>query len=88
MNDQQRDDMLTRIDERTTATYKALFGNGQPGLIRDVAVLQDDMRQREAEAAALRDAVPSKRDKALVSSGVLTSVLIAIFMAIKEVFTK
>ncbi len=93
MNDQERDTLLMemngtlgRLDERFESTYRAVFGNGRPGLVSAVAVLEDDMRRREAEADELRKAVPTKRSKALINSGVLTALLIAVFTAARTVF--
>jgi hypothetical protein len=37
VDDTERDALLIRLDERTFRTDKALFGNGQPGLISKVA---------------------------------------------------
>ena len=86
LTEAERDELLVRLDERTAQTHKALFGNGQPGIIHRVTVLQEDMRRREAEARDLRDDLPSKKHKALVNSGVLTALLIAVFTAVREVF--
>ena len=35
MNQAQRDELLTRLDERTTQIHRVLFGNGQPGLAQE-----------------------------------------------------
>ena len=86
MNDQQRDDMLTRIDERTQAMNKALFGNGQPGLVQDVAVLKDEMAVRRQKEAALETAVGSKDRKTLATSGILTAIMLAVLTAAQQVF--
>ena len=86
MTPEERDNLLIRLDERTARADKALFGNGKPGLVRDVVVLQEDMRRREAEAEDLRGAVPGKRNKALWSSGAITAVMIAVLTAAKEAF--
>lgn len=86
LTDRERDNLLVRLDERTDRISRALFGNGRPGLLSDVAVLQDEMRRREEEARALRVAVPSKRRNALINSGLLTTVIVAILTAAKEVF--
>ena len=86
MTPEERDELLIRLDERQAAANLALFGNGKPGLVKDVVVLQEDMRRRELEAKTLRDEVPSRRKKALWNSGALTAVLIPVFMAAKQVF--
>lgn len=82
----ERDELLIRLDERTENMHKALFGNGRPGVLSDVAVLQDEMRRREEEARDLRVAIPSKRRNALINSGLMTTVIVAILTAAKEVF--
>ena len=86
LTEAERDELLIRLDERTGQTHKALFGNGQPGIIHKVTVLEEDMRRRELEAFELREAVPSKKHKALLNSGVLTALLVAVFAALREVF--
>ena len=86
LTEQQRDELLVRLDERTERADHALFGNGQPGLAKDVAVLKEDMRRREEEARELREAVPSKRKRALWDSGTLTVIMAAALMAVKTVF--
>ena len=79
-------DLLVETNTLVRDMHKALNGNGKPGLIRDVTVLQEDMRRRELEASQLRDSVPSKRNQALVNSGVLTAILVSIMAAAKQVF--
>lgn len=86
MTPEERDNLLIRLDERTARADKALFGNGVPGLVKDVVVLQEDMRRREDEAREIRAGVPGKRNKALWNSGAITAVMIAVMAAAKEVF--
>lgn len=86
MTPEERDNLLIRLDERTDRADKALFGNGKPGLVKDVVVLQEDMRRREEEAREIRAAAPGKRNKALWNSGAITAVMIAVFTAAKQVF--
>ena len=91
MNDQDRDALLIRLDERTARADRVLFGNGggpSSGIISRMAVLEDDMRRREDEVLALKESVPSVRNTALVNSGVLTAVLVGLFTALKEVFSR
>ena len=79
-------DLLVETNTLVREMHKALNGNGKPGLIRDVVVLQEDMRKRESEATQLREDVPTKRNQTLVTSGVLTAVLVSILAAVKQVF--
>ena len=91
MHDVDRDALLIRLDERTARADVALFGNGggsRVGITSRVAVLEDDMRRREDEVLALKESVPSVRNTALVNSGVLTAVLVGLFTALKEVFSR
>ena len=55
MTDAERDELLIRLDERTKKIasdlendYKALYGNGQPGLVSRVQKLEDwkDSKQK------------------------------------------
>ncbi len=48
MTDEERDELLIRLDERTKKIkddleddYRALYGNGQPGLLDRVKMLED-----------------------------------------------
>lgn len=86
MDDTQRDELLISMRGDVSRVVKLLDGNGRRGLVEEVAILKDDMRRRESEADELRAGVPSKRDKALVSSGVLTALIIAVLTAVKTVF--
>ena len=85
-------DLLVSTHTMMQELYKVIKGNGRPGLLEKVTVLEDDMRRREQEAAELRtvardlqEGAPSKRNKALVNSGVLTAVLISLFTAIDTI---
>lgn len=86
MDEQQRDALLIRLDERTSRIAHLIEGNGHPGMLHDVTVLKEDMRQREREADELRSAVGTKGRVDLVKNGGLTLLLITIFTAIKAVF--
>jgi hypothetical protein len=81
-------DLLVSIANDVKRVVKAIDGNGQPGLIQEVAVLKQDMRERQHEAEALRQAVPSKTRNTAVSGGVITAVMISAFTALREVFFK
>ena len=59
MTDAERDELLIRLDERTKKIaadlkddYKALYGNGQPGLLSRVQKLEDwkDAKQKHVGA--------------------------------------
>lgn len=61
MTDEERDELLIRLDERTQKIasdlkddYKALYGNGQPGLLSRVQKLEDwkDAKQKHVGAIA------------------------------------
>ena len=78
-------DLLIEISTLVKATHKALYGNGQPGVLHKVSTLEEQMKASIAEAHELRAAVPTKKEKALVNSGILTGILISVFAAIKAV---
>ena len=73
MNDH---DLLVETHTMTRAIHKAVFGNGRPGLVQDVATLQFDMETRQAEARELRASVAAKRNNATLISAGMTTVLI------------
>ena len=79
-------DILVQLATDMKRLLKAIDGNGQPGLLQEVAILKQDMRERQHEAAMLRDAVPSKTRNTAVTSGVITAVMVSVFTAVKQVF--
>ena len=97
MNERERDALLIRLDERTQLMATrgkliedTLFGTpGSSGLISTIAVLKDDMRQREAEALELRRAVPDVKNAAKTSarwnSGIIAAVVAIIAGVIQQV---
>lgn len=82
-------DLLVSIHTQVERIVKLLDGNGKPGLIRDVAVLQDDMRRREQEAQDLREQVPQTKQEAKISarwnSGVIAVIVSGIILGVKQV---
>ena len=69
-------DLLVRIDERVDQMHKALYGNGQPGLLMNFATLQ-------AEVDEVRSVVPTRAEKRTVAGGMLTLVLFVVALAAK-----
>jgi hypothetical protein len=86
MNEAQRDALLERLDERTARLAKLIEGNGRPGLLSDVTVLKEDMRQREREAGDLRDSVAAKRNQSILTNASITAIMVGVFTAAKAVF--
>lgn len=79
-------DLLVQISTDMKRLLKAIDGNGQPGLLQDVAILKQDMRERQYEAQELREAVPSKTRNTAVTSGIITAIMVSVFTAVKIVF--
>lgn len=83
-------DVLVEVYTIVRRLDKAVMGNGQPGLVQDVAGMKARVTDMEADAARLRqvaDAVPSKKRTAL-NTGMISGLLIAVFTAAREVFSK
>jgi hypothetical protein len=81
-------DLLVTIASDVKRLVKAIDGNGQPGLIQKVAILEQDMKERQHETEILRSEVPSKGRNTAVSGGVITAVMISVFTALREAFFK
>lgn len=60
MDDNQRDELLVRIDERVARMDKAIWGNGQPGALDNIARLDERTEQLEKE---LKERAPSKLER-------------------------
>jgi hypothetical protein len=94
MNDAQRDALLIRLDERTARLAKLIEGNGRPGILQDVTILKEDMRQREREADELRGAVPqlaadaksSAQTRATWTSATVSAIIVGVITAVKAVW--
>lgn len=89
MNESERDAILIELRTVVRRIDAAVHGNGggpAEGLVSRVAVLEEDMDQRKAEALALRKDVGNKDFKTLAKSGGLTVVLVAVLSAIRDVF--
>lgn len=43
MNESERDALLIRLDERTLQMHHTIYGNGQPGIISDVATIKTEV---------------------------------------------
>lgn len=78
MDDTQRDALLLSMSRDIRYVRQKLDGNGQPGLIRDVAGLQADV---ETLKQANSPTGMSKKERAATWTGVLTALLTALAAA-------
>lgn len=65
-------DLLVAIATDIKRVVRAIDGNGQPGLVQDVAVLKQDMKERQEEANALRMSTQNVSRNAAATSGVIS----------------
>ena len=80
MTDAERDELLIRLDERTRKIasdlkddYRALYGNGKPGLVERVQKLEDWQAARQHHYGA-----------AAVVVGFIINAAIAVYAALKK----
>jgi hypothetical protein len=81
-----------RLDDRTARADRALFGNGRPGLISEVAAnqqemndLKEEMQTAKERATVAEHKAPSAKERTLVNGGVLTSVIVAVWTAYTQI---
>ena len=95
LNEAQRDALLVRLDERTARLAKLIEGNGRPGILQDVTILKEDMRQRERMEHDLRDnfvpqaqaeAKASAQTRATWTSGLVSAIIVGVLTAAKAIF--
>lgn len=84
--EQNDHDLLVSIANDVKRMVKAIDGNGQPGIASKVAVLEQDMLERQTEARDLRIKVQDKNRNAVLIGGLVTAVMIPLFEAAKQVF--
>lgn len=65
-------DILIAIATDVKRLVRALDGNGQPGLLQKVAILEQDMKERQEEATALRTSTQNVSRNAAATSGVIS----------------
>ena len=80
MTDAERDELLIRLDERTRKIasdlkddYRALYGNGQPGLLSRVQKLEDWKDAKQKHVGAIVGAI-----------GFVVNAVIAWYAALKK----
>ena len=65
-------DLLIQIATDVKRIVKVIDGNGQPGVLQDIAVLKQDMKERQDEAIALRSSTSNVSRNAAATSGVIS----------------
>ena len=70
-------DRLARIEEAINNDYKALYGNGKPGLLDRMVAIESKMQLMQAEASSNRDWFTRIRE----SIGWLVTTAIAVYAA-------
>lgn len=70
MDEHERDELLVRIDERVQQVHKAVYGNGQPGALNAIAVLQTEMEQVKGRA-------PTKFER-FAGGGVVVTLVVSV----------
>ena len=71
-------DTLVRIDQRVSDIHRAIYGNGRPGLIAEVAALKADMEMYKAD-------VPSKLERRSALAGAVGVVAMLVGVVAKLV---
>lgn len=84
--DRELRDLLVETHTMTREIHKAVYGNGRPGLIQDVAVLQQDMVRRQDEAKELRENVTSKDRRGALRSAAVSAIVIVAAGILKALF--
>lgn len=64
MNEDERDALLLRLDDRTLRADRELFGNGRPGLISTVAAAVSRIEAMEHETELIRQPALDRLAKA------------------------
>jgi hypothetical protein len=79
LSENERDELLIRMDERTARLIKAVEGNGQPGLLADVAVLKEQVADIDKRA-------PSQKEKVGAWGSIAATAIVVIVTAAKTIF--
>lgn len=81
MNELERDELLVRLDERTARTERLLLGNGQPGLVQRVSVIEGRIEEAH-KAGAKAGASAGGRRSALITAAILALGVVAKILGI------